>query len=79
MAAHYDTAVYSREELEGLLAHYKAERKKVLISHSADGISVQRVALAEIERQLAGVLAALRRLDPDTYGQPVSNDIKITF
>jgi len=79
MAAHYDTAIYEQEELEELLTHWKAERKKVLISHSADGISVQRLRLQEIEEQLAGVLAALRKLDPDEYGPAVTGDIKISF
>lgn len=79
MAAHYDTAIYTQEELEELLTHWKAERKKVLVSHTADGISVQRLRLQEIEEQLAGVLAALRKLDADTYGAAVTNDIKVAF
>jgi hypothetical protein len=79
MAAHYDTAIYTQEELEELLAHWKAERKKVLVSHSVDGVSVQRIRLQEIEEQLAGVLAALRRHDPEEYGAAVTGDIKVAF
>jgi hypothetical protein len=79
MAAHYDTAIYTQEELEELLAHWKTERKKVLVSHSVDGVSVQRIRLQEIEEQLAGVLAALRRHDPEEYGAAVTGDIKVAF
>ena len=79
MAAYYDPKIYTQAELETELAKWKAEQSKALTSHSADGVSVQRVTSAEIADRLRAITAALRIHDPETYGPPRSSCIKFTF
>jgi hypothetical protein len=79
MAAFYDPAIYTQKELETELAKWKAEQAKALTSHSTDGVSVQRVTPEVIADHLRAITAALRKLDPDTYGARKSSCIKLTF
>jgi hypothetical protein len=79
MAAFYDPAVYTREELEAELAHWKAQQKSALASHSSDGMSVTRISPAEIADRLRAVTEALRKIAPDTYGPPKKSCINLTF
>lgn len=79
MAAFYDPAVYTREELEAELAHWKAQQKNALAAHSSDGLSVTRITPAEISDHLRAVTEALRKIDPETYGAPAKSTINLTF
>jgi hypothetical protein len=79
MAAYYDPSIYTQEELEAELSKWKAEQAKALTSHSADGVSVQRVTSAEIADRLRAITAALRVHDPESYGPARTSCIKFSF
>jgi hypothetical protein len=79
MAAYYDPSIYTQEELEAELSKWKTEQAKALTSHSADGVSVQRVTSAEIADRLRAITVALRAHDPATYGPARSSCIRFTL
>lgn len=58
---------YSVDELKALLADAKIEREKVLASASDSGSSYSRVAQAEIEKKIGGILDALELLCPAEF------------
>ena len=78
MAAYYDPKIYTQAELEAELSKWKAEQAKSLTSHSADGVSVNRISSAEIADRLRAITAALRVHDPETYGPARTSCIKFT-
>jgi len=61
---------FSRSEVEEILAIHKAELKKTLAAWSDSGSSVTKRRLDEIHLVIASCQAALRKLDPATYGKP---------
>jgi hypothetical protein len=79
MAAYYDPKIYTQAELEAELAKWKKEQAKALTSHSADGVSVNRITSAEIADRLRAIVAALRVHDPETYGPSRSSLITFKF
>lgn len=60
---------FTQDEVESMLATFKAELKKVIAAYASGGDSVTRIRRDELRLEVLGCQRALKKFDPVTYGR----------